>query len=92
MKVKSTKRLLAENEELVHSTNQKVTSHVQREDGDWILNTVLIDNCETPFKYKRRKKYRSLKGAHVDLLYYPSSEFVAGMEFEYMQVIKINLS
>ena len=41
---------------------------------------------------KRQKKYKSLKGARVDLIYYPDLESIAGIEFEYMKVIQINLS
>ena len=90
--MKSLKKLLAENEQLIHSKMQKVTSHVQRQSGEWYLNTLLIDGYEVPFKYKRQKLYKSLKGARVDLIYYPSTEQVAGIDFEYMKVIKVNLS
>jgi hypothetical protein len=92
MKVKTTKKLLAEHEQLTHSTMQKVSSHVQRQDGDWILNTVMIEGQEVPFKYKRRRKYKSLKGARVDMVYYPDKEVIARMDFPYMKVIKIALS
>lgn len=92
MKVKSTKKLLNEHEALTHSTMQKVSSHVQRRDGDWVLNTVLVEGEEIPFKYKRRKLYKSLKGARVDMIYYPDTETIAGMDFPFMRVVKINLS
>lgn len=92
VKVKSTKKLLAEHDNLTHSTMQKVVSHVQRREGDWILNTVLIEGQEIPFKYKRRRKYKSLKGASVDIIYYPDVETIARMDFPYMKVIKISLS
>lgn len=71
---------------------QKVESHVQRQVGSWIHNTVLLADYDVPFKYKRQKKYRSLKGARVDLIYYPSTEQVAGIDFEIMSVVKINIS
>ncbi|MCX4194050.1 hypothetical protein [Methylophaga sp. OBS1] len=71
---------------------QKVSSHVQRRDGDWVLNTVLVEGQEIPFKYKRRKLYKSLKGARVDMIYYPDTETIAGMDFPFMRVVKINLS
>jgi len=90
--MKSLKKFLADNEQLIHSTMQKVTSHVQREDGEWYLNTLLIDGYDVPFKYKRQKLYKSLKGARVDLIYYPSIEQVAGINFEYMKVVKVNIS
>jgi len=90
--MKSLKKFLADNQQLIHSTMQKVTSHVQREEGEWYLNTLLIDGYDVPFKYKRQKLYKSLKGARVDLIYYPSTEQVAGIDFEYMKVVKVNIS
>jgi len=90
--MKPLKKLLLENEKLVHSRMQKVESHVQRQMGNWIQNTVLLADCDVPFKYKRQKKYQSLKGARVDLIYYPDIEQVAGFDFEVMNVIKINRS
>jgi hypothetical protein len=84
----SLKALIAE-EKLIHSKMKKVISHVQRESKDWIQNTILIDGYDVPFKYKRKKKYKSLKGARVDIAYYPSSELLAGIEFEMMKVVKI---
>ena len=90
--MKPLNKLLSENEQLIHSKMQKVESHVQRQMGKWIQNTVLLATYDVPFKYKRQKKYKSLKGARVDLIYYPGTEQVAGMEFEVMNVVKINLS
>ena len=90
--MKSTKKFLAENDNLIHSTMQKITSHVQRQKGEWIFNTVLVEGHDVPFKYKRLKTYKSLKGARVDMIYYPDTENIAGMNFEIMKVIKINLS
>jgi hypothetical protein len=84
--------LLKTHENLVHSEFRKVISHVQREQGDWWLNTIMIEGCEVPFKYKRKKLYRNLKGARVDMTYYPSTETVAGMEVEIMKVVRIRLS
>jgi hypothetical protein len=92
MKVKTTKKLLNEHDLLTHSTMQKVSSHVQRRDGDWVMNTVLVEGQDIPFKYKRRKLYKSLKGACVDMIYYPDTETIAGMDFPFMRVVKINLS
>jgi len=88
--VKSLKKLLADNDKLIHSSMKKVESHVQRQVNEWIHNTVLIEGYDIPFK--RQKKYKSLKGARVDLIYYPDLESIAGIEFEYMKVIQINLS
>ncbi|PHS23930.1 MAG: hypothetical protein COA83_08915 [Methylophaga sp.] len=85
------KSLIAE-EKLIHSKMKKVVSHVQRQTEDWIQNTILIDGYEVPFKYKRKKMYKSLKGARVDIAYYPSSELLAGIEFEMMKVVKLAIS
>jgi len=90
--MKPLKKLLIENEKLIHSRMQKVESHVQRQKDDWIQNTVLLAGYDVPFKYKRQKMYKSLKGARVDLIYYPSMEKVAGLNFEVMNVVKINRS
>ena len=49
-------KLISKHENLVHSELQKVVSHVQRDDGDWIINTVMIEGHQVPFRYKRKKK------------------------------------
>ena len=90
--MKSIKKFLAENDNLTHATMQKISSHVQRRKGEWVFNTVLIEGYEVPFKHKRQKDYKSLQGASVDMIYYPDKETIAGMEFEYMKVVKINIS
>ncbi|MEW8219380.1 MAG: hypothetical protein AB2767_15625 [Candidatus Thiodiazotropha taylori] len=71
---------------------KKVTSHVQRESGDWILNTLLIEETDVPFKYKRKKLYKSLVGQRVNLTYYADSESVAGIDMDVMRVVRIKLS
>jgi hypothetical protein len=53
---------------------------------------VMIDGCDVPFKYKRKKRYRSLAGQRVNLTYYPSTEEVAGIEMEVMKVVRIRLA
>lgn len=83
------KKLLSRREGLTHSENLKVTSHVQREQGDWILNTVMLEGYDVPFRYKRKQRYKSLVGARVNLTYYPRSEIVAGMAVETMKVVRI---
>jgi len=85
-------KLLKKHAQLVHSDMAKVTSHVQREKGDWILNALMIEGCEIPFKYRRSKKYKNLKGQRVNLTYYPDTESVAGMEFEVMKVVRIRVA
>lgn len=85
-------KLLDKHEELTHSEDMKVVSHVQREDDDWYQNTLMIENIDVPFKFRRRKMYKNLQGARVNLTYYPIVEEVAGMEFEAMKVVRIKVS
>lgn len=92
MTTKSIKRLVDTHRDLVHSENLKVNSHVQREEDDWVLNTIMLENVNVPFKYKRKKLYRSLKGQRVNITYYPSSENVAGFDIEIMNVVRIKVS
>lgn len=82
-------KLLKQHEKLVHTENVTVTSHVQREEGDWFINTVMIQDIEVPFRYKRKKKYKDLTGARVNLTYYPDSLNVGGMQMEIMSVVRI---
>lgn len=86
------KQLLKKNPNLVHSEMQKVISHVQRDKDDWVLNTVMLEGCDVPFKYKRKERYRSLNGARVNITYYPDTECVAGVEFEVMTVVRIRVA
>jgi hypothetical protein len=91
--MKSTpEKLLKKHEKLTHSDMLKVTSHVQRNEGDWIINTLMIEGCDAPFKYKRRKPYKNLKGQRINLTYYPVTETVAGIEFEMMNVVRIKIA
>lgn len=83
------KKLVEKNRNLIHSELKKVVSHVQRDDGDWVLHTVMIEGCDVPFKFKRKGVYQSLKGARVNMTYYPEQEIVAGMAFEVMKVVRI---
>ena len=85
-------QLIQKHKELTHTDMLKVTSHVQRESGEWFLNTLMIEGCEVPFKYKRKKRYKSLEGQRVNMTYYPITEIVAGMEFEVMKVVRIKRS
>ena len=39
-----------------------------------------------------RKKYKNLKGARVNLTYYAQIETVAGLDFEFMKVVRIKMS
>lgn len=85
-------KLLDTHQELVHSEMKKVTSHVQRHAGDWIINTLMIEGCTTPFRYKRKQEYKNLKGQRVNLTYYPTTESVAGIEMEVMKVVRVKVS
>ncbi len=85
-------KLLKKHQQLTHTDMAKVISHVQREQGDWFLNTLIIEDCEVPFKYKRKKQYRNLSGQRVNLTYYPAEETVAGLDFEFMKVVRIKIA
>lgn len=85
-------KLLDQHQSLTHSEMLRVTSHVQRADGNWLLNTLMIEGQEVPFRFRRKKAYQNLKGARVNMTYYPVTETVAGLEFEYMKVVRIRVS
>jgi len=85
-------KLLKKHQQLVHSDMLKVTSHVQRTEGDWIINTLMIEGCTAPFRFKRKQAYRNIKGQRVNLTYYADSETVGGMEFEVMNVVRIRVA
>ncbi|MAJ70714.1 MAG: hypothetical protein CBB67_002315 [Alteromonadaceae bacterium TMED7] len=85
----SVEKLLKRHQSLTHSENLKVVSHVQRQDGDWVRHTVMIEDVDAPFVFKRTKPYQSLQGARVNMTYYRTVETVAGMEFEQMKVVRI---
>lgn len=85
-------KLLDKHNSLIHSSDQKVISHVQREQGEWFLNTVMLEGIDVPFKYKRKKIYKNLNGARVNVTYYPTEEQVAGLSFEIMKVVRIRVS
>lgn len=85
-------KLLKKNSSLVHSDGLKVVSHVQRELDDWILNTIMINGYDVPFKFKRKAGYKDLTGASVNITYYPDSEKIAGFDVELMNVVRIRKS
>ncbi len=88
----SPEKLLEKHHEMVHTENSKVTSHVQRKQGEWIINSLMIEGCSVPFKYKRQKMYKDLKGRRVNLTYYPSVEKVGDVSFEIMKVVRIKIA
>jgi len=85
-------KLLKKNEQLNHWDAVKVTSHVQRERNDWFINSLMVEGYDVAFKYNRKKRYKNLEGASVNLTYYPETEQVAGLEFEFMKVVRIRRS
>ena len=87
-------KLLKKHRELIHSDMMKVTSHVQRRDkhSDWIINTIMIEGWDVPFRFKRKKEFRNVKGARVNLTYYRDLENIGGMDMEVMTVVRVKIS
>lgn len=83
---------MKKNADLSHTDNLKVTSHIQREVGEWIINTLMIEGYEVPFRFKRKQSYKDLNGARVNLTYYRDSEKVAGFDVEVMNIVRIRKS
>ena len=92
MKNKEPEKLIKRHQRLTHTDTMKVVSHVQRKSAEWIINTLMIEGCNAPFRYKRKKIYKDLKGQRVSLTYYPTSENVARFEMEIMNVVRIKVS
>ena len=86
------KKLLAKHENLNQLDTAKVVSHVQRASGDWVVNTIMLEGYDVPFKYSRKVTYKSLQGARVNLTYYPETKTVGGLDFETMNVVRIRRS
>lgn len=82
-------KLLKRHDKLTHSHNKRVLSHAQRASGEWFINTLMIEGCDVPFRYKRKKRYRDLKGARVELTFYPTTESVGGIEMDVMNVVRL---
>jgi hypothetical protein len=85
-------KLLKKHEQLNQLDEVKVLSHVQRDNGSWFLNTLMLEGYDVPFRYQRTKRYKSLEGGSVNLTYYRRTEELAGMEFETMKVVRIRRS
>ena len=88
----SAETMMQKHHQLVHCELMKVTSHIQRFNGECMLNTLMVDGYDFPFKYYRKYKYRNLKGKRVDLTYYPTIEVIAGFEVDIMKVVHISRS
>ena len=88
------KKLLEKNRELIHSEMMKVKTHVQRDEknSEWIINTITLEGYDVPFRFKRKQEYRNLKGARVNITYYPTTEKVGGFDMEVMNVVRIKKS
>ena len=86
------KKLLKKHGQLNQLDNVKVESHVQRDKDDWVINTIMLEGYDVPFKYKRKTAYKSLKGSRVNLTFYPETESIAGIIFEVMNVVRIRKS
>ena len=89
---KQAKQLIEQHKKLVHTDNIKVVSHVQRESDDWFVNTLMLDEIDVPFKYKRKKLYKSLKGQRVNITYYPDNETIAGFDIEVMKIVRVKVA
>jgi hypothetical protein len=86
------KKLLKKHDKLNQLDMAKVVSHMQRDSGDWVINTVMLEGYDVPFKYSRKSAYKSLQGARVNLTYYPETKTVGGLDFETMNVVRIRRS
>ena len=84
--------LTKKHQNLIHSNDKRVLSHIQREQDDWLINTLMIEECDTPFQFKRKKAYKDLKGSRVNLTYYRDSHKLAGLDFEVMKVVRIRIA
>jgi hypothetical protein len=52
----------------------------------------MIKGCDAPFKYKRKKAYKSLSKQQVNMTYYTSTEMIAGFEIEVMNIVRIKVA
>lgn len=86
------KQLTEQHHKLIHTENIKVVSHVQRESDDWLLNTLMLESVDVPFKYKRKKLYKSLQGQRINITYYPDNETIAGFSIEIMKVVRVKVA
>jgi hypothetical protein len=89
---KEAKQLIEQHKKLIHTEGINVISHVQRESGDWFINTLMFENINVPFKYKRKKLYKSIKGQRVNITYYSDNEKVAGFDIEIMRIVRIKVA
>ncbi|MCL1123761.1 hypothetical protein [Shewanella surugensis] len=89
MASKKVDKMLKKHDRLVHSEAMKIISHTQREKEEWVLHTLMAEGCETPFKFRRTQKYKSLAGARVNITYYSETEQLAGFEIDIFKIVRI---
>lgn len=89
---KEVKQLINQHKKLTHTDSIKVISHVQRESDDWFINTLILEGIDVPFKYKRKKLYKSLKGQRVNITYYPDNEKIANFDIEVMRIVRVKIA
>lgn len=58
IQTKATLKLLQKHPQLIHSENKKVSSHTQRNEEEWIINTIMLEDSNIPFRFKRKKRYK----------------------------------
>ena len=83
MKKTEAKSLTDKHKDLTHSEHQTV--------DEWYLNTIMLKGIDVPFKYRRKKLYKSLQNQLVNITYYPATETVAGFELEVMKIVRIKV-
>ncbi|GGW80818.1 hypothetical protein [Alteromonas halophila] len=86
------RQLTDKHRQLTQTDNARVISHVQRDEDDWVRHTLMLEGIDVPFIFRRKQQYQSLKGARVNLTYYPVEQEVAGIPFEAMKVVRIKRS
>ena len=89
---KQVKKLIEQHKKLVHTEHIKVLSHQQRESDDWFINTLMLENVDIPFKYKRKKRYKNLQGQRINITYYPDSEKIASFDIEILKIVRIKIA
>ncbi len=92
VRMRDVNKLLQKHQQLNQLDMARVVSHVQRETDDWVLNTIMLEGHDVAFKYNRKKRYKNLKGARVNLTFYADTQLVAGIEIEVMHVVRIRRS
>ncbi len=78
--------------QLLEALEQKVVSHTQRNEPDWVVHTLMLEGCDSPFQFRRPRGYRSLVGARVNLSYYIETQELAGEAFQIMRVVRVRRS